>query len=77
MRARCTLAQDPVSIFGNVFDLHAGHGAILALVAPKYKYGVRGGGGRSHAKVRATHRRNGVRWSAYLDLRDGLAPENV
>ena len=31
----------------------------------------------SHAKVRATHRRNGIRWSAHFDLRCGLAPKEI
>ena len=31
----------------------------------------------SHAEVRATHRRNGLRWSAHLDLRCILAPKDV
>ena len=31
----------------------------------------------SHAEVRASHRRNGLRWSAHFDLRCSLAPEDV
>jgi hypothetical protein len=31
----------------------------------------------SHAEVRATHRRNGLRWSAQFDLRCSLAPKDV
>ena len=31
----------------------------------------------SHAEVRATQRRNGLRWSAHFDLRCSLAPEDV
>jgi hypothetical protein len=31
----------------------------------------------SHAEVRATHRRNGLRWSAHLDLSCILAPKDV
>jgi hypothetical protein len=31
----------------------------------------------SHAEVRATHRRNGLRWSAHFDLRGSLAPKDV
>ena len=31
----------------------------------------------SHAEVRATHRRNGLRWSAHLDLRCILAPKDI
>ena len=31
----------------------------------------------SHAEVRATHRRNGLRWSAHFDLRCSLAPKDV
>ena len=37
MGARRSLPQDSVSVFGNVFDLHARHGAILAPVAPQCK----------------------------------------
>jgi hypothetical protein len=37
MRACCSFPQDPVGAFRDVFDLHAGHGAILALLAPKCK----------------------------------------
>jgi hypothetical protein len=35
--ACCALTQYPVGLFWNVFDLHARHGAILALLAPKHK----------------------------------------
>ena len=31
----------------------------------------------SHAEVRATHRRNGLRWSAHLDLSCILAPKDI
>ena len=31
----------------------------------------------SHAEVRATHRRNGLRWSTHLDLRGILAPKDI
>ncbi len=31
----------------------------------------------SHAEVRATHRRNGLRWSAHFDLSCSLAPKDV
>ena len=31
----------------------------------------------SHAEVRATHRRNGFRWSAHLDLSCILAPKDI
>jgi len=37
MRAGRSLAQHPVGVFGDVFDLNTGHGAILALLAPKCK----------------------------------------
>jgi FAD/FMN-containing dehydrogenase len=37
MCARRSLPQDSVGVFRNVFDLHTGHGAILAPIAPKYK----------------------------------------
>ena len=37
MGARRSLPQDSVGVFRNVFDLHTGHGAILALLAPKCK----------------------------------------
>ncbi len=37
MRAGGPLAQHSVSVRRNVFDLHARHGAILALPAPQYK----------------------------------------
>jgi hypothetical protein len=40
MGARRALAQDSVGVFRNVFDLNTGHGAILALLAPKYKRSV-------------------------------------
>jgi hypothetical protein len=32
-----TLAQDPVSVFRDVFDLHTGHSAILAPLAPEWQ----------------------------------------
>jgi hypothetical protein len=38
MRARRSLPQDPVGVFRYVFDLHAGHGVIMAPMAPKCKY---------------------------------------
>lgn len=41
MRTRSSLPQDSVDIFRNVFDLHTGHGAILAPVAPKCKCELR------------------------------------
>jgi hypothetical protein len=34
MRGRRALAQDSVGLFWNIFDLHTGHGAIMALEAP-------------------------------------------
>jgi hypothetical protein len=37
MRSRRSLAQDPVGVFRDVFDLNTGHGAIMALLAPQYK----------------------------------------
>jgi hypothetical protein len=36
--SRGSLPQDPVGVFGDVFDLHTRHGAILAPLAPKCKY---------------------------------------
>jgi hypothetical protein len=38
MRSRGSLPQDSVGVFGDVFNLDTGHGAILAPTAPKYKY---------------------------------------
>ena len=35
MRPRRPLPQDPVCVIRDVFDLHTGHGAILAPVAPE------------------------------------------
>jgi hypothetical protein len=37
MCSRGSLPQDSVGVFGDVFDLHTGHGAILAPLAPKCK----------------------------------------
>lgn len=37
MRAGGSFPQDSMGVFGNVFDLHTGHGAILAPLAPKRK----------------------------------------
>jgi hypothetical protein len=37
MRARRSLPQDSVGVFRDVFDLHTGHGAIVAPIAPKCK----------------------------------------
>jgi hypothetical protein len=36
MRGSRTLAQDRVSPLWHIFDLHARHGAVMALEAPKY-----------------------------------------
>jgi hypothetical protein len=38
MCARSALAQHAMSVVGNIFDLHTGHGAILAPLAPLCKY---------------------------------------
>jgi len=40
MRGSCALAQDGMSLLGYIFDLHARHGAIMALEAPVRKYAV-------------------------------------
>ncbi len=37
MGARRAFSEHSVGVFGDIFDLHARHGAILALVAPEYK----------------------------------------
>jgi hypothetical protein len=37
MRARRSLPEDSVGVFRNVFDLHTGHGAIMAPIAPQCK----------------------------------------
>ena len=37
MCSRGSLPQDSVGVFGDVFDLHTRHGAILAPLAPKCK----------------------------------------
>ena len=34
MRGSCALTQDGMSLLRNIFDLHARHGAIMALKAP-------------------------------------------
>jgi hypothetical protein len=39
---RRTLAQDRVGLFGDVFDLHTGHSAIMALEAPFHNRAVTG-----------------------------------
>jgi hypothetical protein len=46
MRARRSLPQDSVGVFRNVFYLHTGHGAIMAPIAPQYKYWEHRGGTR-------------------------------
>jgi hypothetical protein len=38
MCARSAFPQHAMSVVRNVFDLHTGHGAILALMAPLCKY---------------------------------------
>src|SRR3977135_432257 len=38
MGARGPLTQDPVSRFRNILDLHTGHSAIVAPLAPQCKY---------------------------------------
>ena len=40
MRGSCALAQDGMGLLGDVFDLHARHGAIMALEAPVRKRAV-------------------------------------
>ena len=40
MRGSCALTQDGMSLLGHVFDLHARHGAIMALEAPVRKRAV-------------------------------------
>ena len=40
VRGSCALAQDGVSLLRYIFDLHARHGAIMALEAPVRKYAV-------------------------------------
>jgi len=46
VRGGGTLTQDGVSLLGHVFDLHARHGAIMALKAPVRKRPVIGRSGR-------------------------------
>src|SRR5215475_2207874 len=52
MRGGGALAQDRVSPLRHIFDLHARHGAIMALEAPKYNRGVIGWISRVGACVR-------------------------
>jgi len=40
VRGSCALAQDGMSLLGYVLDLHARHGAIMALEAPIRKHAV-------------------------------------
>jgi hypothetical protein len=49
VRGGGTLAQDGVSLLGHVFDLHARHGAIMALEAPDRKRAVIGTSGHQVA----------------------------
>jgi hypothetical protein len=49
VRGSCTLTQDGMSLLGHIFDLYAGHGAIMALEAPFRKRVVIGMCGRSAA----------------------------
>ena len=42
MRGSCALPQDSMSLLGHIFDLHARHGAIMALEAPVRKRAVIG-----------------------------------
>ena len=42
MRGSCALTQDGMSLLGHIFDLHARHGAIMALEAPVRKRAVIG-----------------------------------
>ena len=44
MRGSCALTQDGMSLLGHIFDLHARHGAIMALEAPVRKRAVIGMG---------------------------------
>ncbi len=49
VRGSCALAQDGMSLLGHIFDLHARHGAIMALEAPVRKHAVIGMSGRGGA----------------------------
>ena len=42
MRGSCALTQDGMGLLGYIFDLHARHGAIMALEAPVRKRTVIG-----------------------------------
>ena len=42
VRGSCALTQDGMSLLGHIFDLHARHGAIMALEAPVRKRAVIG-----------------------------------
>jgi hypothetical protein len=46
VRGSCALPQDSMSLLGHIFDLHARHGAIMALEAPVCKRAVIGMCGR-------------------------------
>jgi hypothetical protein len=44
MRRGCALAQDGMSLLGDILDLHARHGAIMALQAPIHNHTLTGSG---------------------------------
>ena len=54
VRGSCALAQDGMSLLGHIFDLHARHGAIMALEAPVRKRAVIGMSG--HLKFPSSRR---------------------
>ena len=69
---------------GAMIDIHAAsigfdeaRAAQLAQMMAGRRLGQPQSGGKLHAEVRVTHRRNGPRWSAHFDLRCSLAPKDV
>jgi hypothetical protein len=54
VRGSCALTQDSMSLLGHVLDLHAGHGAIMALEAPVRKRAVIRHNRASPRRVRQT-----------------------
>jgi hypothetical protein len=77
VRGGRALAQDGVGLFRDIFDLHAGHGAIMALEAPVHNRVAVGGAGRRSAMDRPAARRSpgwakpATRWNATAPMATG------